>query len=95
MNYQEGGSVSRQTIGRVLTTSVTSRHRSVIFKMAGKFVIRFFFQKNCGSCYGLDDSFTLFDVTQDLKNMRDLFAIFSSSTEYSKASNFDWKPIVK
>ena len=45
MNYQEGGSVSRQTIGRVLTTSVTSRHRSVIFKMAGKFVIRFFFFK--------------------------------------------------
>ena len=26
--------------------------------------------------------------------MRDLFAIVSSSTEYSKGSNFDWKPIV-
>ena len=45
--------------------------------------------------YGLDDSFNLFDVTQDSKNMRDLFAIVSSSTEYSNASNFDWKPIVK
>ena len=39
--------------------------------------------------YGLDDSFTLFDVTQDSKNIRDLFAIVSSSIEYSKASNFD------
>ena len=38
---QEGGGVSRQNIGRVLTTSVTSRHRSVIFKMAGKFVVRY------------------------------------------------------
>ena len=40
--HQEGGSVSRQTISRVLTTSVTSRHRSVIFKMAGKFLVRYF-----------------------------------------------------
>ena len=31
---QEGGSVSKQTIGRVLTTSVTSRHISVFFEMA-------------------------------------------------------------
>ena len=81
------------------STSKTSRHRSVIFKMAGKFVVRyFFFFKKCRISYGLDDLFTLLDVTQDSKDMRDrsdLFAIVSSSTECSKASNFDWKPIVK
>ena len=72
---------------------MTSRHRTVIFKMAGKFVVRYF-PKKYEISYGLDDSFTLFDVTQDSKNMRDLFAIVFSSTEYSKASNFDWKPIL-
>ena len=40
-----GGNVSRQTIGRVLTTGVTSRHRSVIFKMASKFLVRYFPKK--------------------------------------------------
>ena len=80
---QEGGSVPRQTVGRVLTTSVTSRHRSVIFKMAGKFVVRYF-PKKCGISYGLDDLFTLFDITQDSKNMRDLFAIVSSSQSIQK-----------
>ena len=66
----------------------------MIFKMACKFVVRYF-PKKCGISYGLNDSFFLFDVTQDSKIMKDLFVIVSSSTEYSKASNFDWKPIVK
>ena len=34
---QEGGGVSRQIRGLVITTSVTSRHRSVIFDMVAKF----------------------------------------------------------
>ena len=34
---QEGGGVSRQISGLVITTSVTSRHTSVIFDMPTKF----------------------------------------------------------
>ena len=34
---QKGGGVSRQISGLVITTSVTSRHTSVIFDMAAKF----------------------------------------------------------
>ena len=33
---QEGGGVSRQISGLVITTSVTSRHTSVIFDMVAK-----------------------------------------------------------
>ena len=36
---QEGGVVSTVNIGSLITASVTSRHTSVIFKMAGKFLI--------------------------------------------------------
>ena len=39
---QEGGSVSRVNIGRLITTSVTSRHTSMFFKMAGNFLVRYF-----------------------------------------------------
>ena len=39
---QEGGSVSRVNIGRLITTSVTSRHTSMFFKMAGNFLVRHF-----------------------------------------------------
>ena len=35
---QEGGGVSRQISGLVITTSVTSHHTSVIFDMAAKFL---------------------------------------------------------
>ena len=38
---QEGGGVSRVNIGSLITASVTSRHTSVIFKMAGKFLVRY------------------------------------------------------
>ena len=38
---QEGGAVSRVNIGSLITASVTSRHTSVIFKMAGKFLFRY------------------------------------------------------
>ena len=42
MEYgQEGGGVSRVNIGSLITASVTSRHTSVIFKMAGKFLVRY------------------------------------------------------
>ena len=40
INIQEGGAVSRVNIGSLITASVTSRHTSVIFKMAGKFLFR-------------------------------------------------------
>ena len=42
LNIKKGGGVP--SIGKllVLTTIVTSRHRSAIFKMAGKFVVRYF-----------------------------------------------------
>lgn len=40
--YQEGGSVSRVNIGRLITTSVTSRYASMFFKMAGNFLVRYF-----------------------------------------------------
>ena len=36
---QEGGGVSKEITGSVLTTSMTSRLASVIFKMAGKVVV--------------------------------------------------------
>ena len=36
-----GGGVSRVNIGRVITASVMSRHTSMIFKMAGKFRVRY------------------------------------------------------
>ena len=39
---QEGGGVSRVNIGRLITTSVTSRHTSMFFKMAGNFLVRYF-----------------------------------------------------
>ena len=39
---QEGGSVSRVNIGRLITASVTSRHTSMFFKMAGNFLVRHF-----------------------------------------------------
>ena len=39
--WQEGGAVSRVNIGSLITASVTSRHTSVIFKMAGKFLVRY------------------------------------------------------
>ena len=42
MNVQEGGGVSRVNIGRLITTSVTSRHTSMFFKMAGNFLVRHF-----------------------------------------------------
>ena len=35
---QEGGGVSRVNIGPVITASVTSRHTSMIFKIAGNFL---------------------------------------------------------
>ena len=38
---QEGGGVSRVNIGRLITTSVTSRHTSMFFKMAGNFLVRY------------------------------------------------------
>ena len=38
---QEGGAVCRVNIGSLITASVTSRHTSVIFKMAGKFLVRY------------------------------------------------------
>ena len=38
---QEGGGVSRVNIGSLITASVMSRHTSVIFKMAGKFLVRY------------------------------------------------------
>ena len=39
MADQEGGSVSRVNIGRLITTSVTSRHTSMFFKMAGNSLV--------------------------------------------------------
>ena len=41
---QGGGSVSRVNIGRLITTSLTSRHTSMIFKM-GNFFVCYFLQK--------------------------------------------------
>ena len=38
---QEGGAVSRVNIGSLITASVTSRHTSVIFKMASTFLFRY------------------------------------------------------
>ena len=38
---QEGGGVSKENVGSVISTSVTSRHTSVIFNMAGEFVVRY------------------------------------------------------
>ena len=42
VSTQEGGGVSRVNIGRLITTSVTSRHTSMFFKMAGNFLVRHF-----------------------------------------------------
>ena len=42
---QEGGGVSKENIGLVISTSVTSRHTSVSFNMAGDFVV-LFYRKN-------------------------------------------------
>ena len=39
---QEGGGVSRVNIGRLITTSVTSHHTFMIFKMAGNVFVRYF-----------------------------------------------------
>ena len=54
MTSQEGGVVSRVNIGSLITASVTSRHTSVIFKMAGKFLIRYVAKDvnfpNVGAC---------------------------------------------
>ena len=54
MTNQEGGVVSRVNIGSLITASVTSRHTSVIFKMAGKFLIRYVVKgvnfPNVGAC---------------------------------------------
>ena len=58
-------------------------------------MLHIIFKEKCEIFYGLDASFTLIDVSQDSKNMRDLFAILFSSIEYSKASYFDWKSITK
>ena len=41
-HHREGGGVSRVNIGSVITASVTSRHTSLVFKMAGKFLVRYF-----------------------------------------------------
>ena len=41
-SIKEGGSVSGVNIGRLITTSVTSRHTSMFFKMAGNFLVRYF-----------------------------------------------------
>ena len=38
---QEVGAVSRVNIGSLITASVTSHHTLVIFKMAGKFHVRY------------------------------------------------------
>ena len=40
--FQEGGGVSRVNIDRLITTSVTSRHTSMFFKMAGNFLDPYF-----------------------------------------------------
>ena len=40
-SLQEGGGVSRVNIGSLITASVTSRHTSVIFEIAGKFLVRY------------------------------------------------------
>ena len=55
---REGGGVSRVNIGRLITTSVTSRHISMIFKMAGNFYCSLFLQKmiifrRSGNFFGL------------------------------------------
>ena len=42
---QEGEGVSRVNICRLITTSVTSRHTSMIFKMAGNFFVRYFWKR--------------------------------------------------
>ena len=39
LRKQEGGGVSKEITGSVLTTSMTSRFASVIFKMADKVVV--------------------------------------------------------
>ena len=39
LHNQEGGSVSKEITGSVLTTSMTSRLASVVFKMAVKVVV--------------------------------------------------------
>ena len=44
--YQEGGSVSRVNIGRLITTSVTSRDTSMIFQNGGQFFCSLFFAKD-------------------------------------------------
>ena len=41
-SFQEGGSVSRVNIGRLITTIVTSRHTAMFFKMAGNFLVLYF-----------------------------------------------------
>ena len=40
--HQEGGGVSRVNIGRLITTSVTSRHTFMIFEMEGNVFVRYF-----------------------------------------------------
>ena len=40
--FEPGGGVSRVNIGRLITTSVTSHHTSMIFKMAGNLCVRYF-----------------------------------------------------
>ena len=44
LSRREGASLgsSRVNIGRLITTSVTSRHTSMFFKMAGNFLVRYF-----------------------------------------------------
>ena len=42
---QEGGGVSRVNIGRLITTSVTSRHTSMFFQNGGQFSCSLFLQK--------------------------------------------------
>ena len=37
---QEGGGVSRVNIGRLITTSVTSRHTSMFFQNGGHFLAK-------------------------------------------------------
>ena len=42
---QEGGGVSRVNIGRLITTSATSRHTSMFFQNGGQFSCSLFLQK--------------------------------------------------
>ena len=66
------------------TTLVTSRHTSVIFKMAGKYFLFVIRCKGCQFPECLDSSFAFFNNADHLKNNMEIFAIRFSRKKFQK-----------